>query len=164
MVSETDLFLQELQSTRNDIAHSHKTHEKERERHAATSSRLRIWNVAIFGVAAASAISAPLLESSIAAWIAAASTTVGLIFTAVQLSATPADDAASHNGAAKAYLELRNDYTRLISDVSNASVTTHAHRTRRNQLADRLQAVERLAPPTSNEMYLVAKRSLAEGN
>lgn len=160
MVSASDPLLRELRATYGRVAYSHKTHEKERELKAASAARLRVWNVIIFGVATAAAVAAPLVESVVATWVAAGSTLVGLVFVAVQLSFTPAEDAASHALAAKSYLAVRNEYSRFIADVSQLPAVTAPVRARRDHLAEQLRILEDLAPSTSQRAYVAAQDAL----
>ncbi|MFJ6680102.1 SLATT domain-containing protein [Microbacterium sp. NPDC091382] len=142
------------------VAYSHKTQEKEAERKGSQATQIRVWNVAVFGTAAITTVVAPLLESVIAAWVAAIATIIGFVFTALQLSFDPADEAASHRLAAKSYLTVRNDYMRFIADVSAASSVTTRARARRESLAEQVRLLDSLAPQTSPQAYAAARHAL----
>lgn len=158
MGSAPDGVLTEIRNTFGRVAYTHKTHEKDAERKQAAARRIKIANVAVIGLTAASAIMAPLLASTCAAWVAAASAVLALVFAAFQLSFDPAREANAHTLAAKSYLALRNDYRRLIADASDLDAA--GLRARRDQLAGTLDHLDRTAPPTSPQAYAQAREAL----
>lgn len=158
MASAPDDVLTELRNTFGRVAYTHKTHEKDAERKQRAASSLKVANVVVIGVTTAAAILAPLLSSSVAAWIAAASAILALVFASFQLSFDPSREANAHTLAAKSYLALRNDYRRLIADAGDLDLVEL--RARRNQLAGTLDHLDRTAPPTSPQAYEHARAAL----
>lgn len=158
MASVPDEVFAEVRNTYGRVAYTHKTHEKDAERKRGQAWWIKIDNVAVIGVTAAAAILAPLLETAWAAWVAAASAIIALVFAAFQLSFDPAGEANGHTLAAKSYLALRDDYRRLIADAGGLSLDIL--RARRDELAKTLQRLNESAPPTSNKAYDQARQAL----
>lgn len=153
-------LLAEVKETFGRVAYTHKTHEKEAEAQTRTVRHIKLANLTIIGVTAASALIAPLVGSVLAAWIAVLSALVGLVFAAFQLSFDPAGSATSHRLAAKAYLQLRNDYRALIADVDANDLTAERLRSRRDELGRRMTALEQSAAQTSPHAYEAAREAL----
>lgn len=158
MASVPDDTLAEVRNTFGRVAYTHKTHEKDAERKQARAKGIKIANVVVIGVTAAAAIIAPLVDTAGAAWLAAVSAIVALVFAAFQLSFDPAGEANSHTLAAKSYLALRNDYRRLIADAPG--LDADSFRARRDVLATTLEHLDRTAPPTSPNAYEKAREAL----
>jgi len=161
--SEADPFLGDVRETFGHVAYSHKTHEKEAETAVLLSRCLRACNVVVTGVTVVATILSPLLASAVAAWVAAGSAIVGLVFVLIQLSYDPSETIAAHRTAAKAYLSIRNRYAQLIADTMGRPELRAEHERRRDDLAASLDKVETLAPQTSAEAYQRARRALLEG-
>lgn len=158
MDSAPDPALTEIRNTFGRVAYTHKTHEKDAERYRDHARRIKIANVGIIGVTASAAILAPLLGSVVAAWTAAGTAVVAVVFAAFQLSFDPAGDANAHTLAAKSYLALRNEYRRLIADASRLNASDL--RARRDSLARQLDHLDRTAPSTSPQAYERARQAL----
>jgi len=148
----------EIRNTFGRVAYTHKTHEKEAERQRQFAARIKLANVAVIGITASAAVLAPLLASAFAAWAAAASAILALVFAAFQLSFDPAGEANAHILAAKSYLALRNDYRRLIADLGDLDPAEI--RANRDRLARTLDHLDRAAPPTSPKAYEQARKAL----
>jgi hypothetical protein len=164
VLSDSDPFLAEIRSTYGRVAYTHKTHEKDAEIRSANARRLRVANVAVFGIAAVAAVIAPLLQSGVAAWVAAVSTVIGFVFSALQLSFDPAAEAAAHRMAAKSYLSIRNELAKLIADCRSTASVTPALRGRRDDLGERMRIADDLAPQTSQRAYAVAQDAIKNGD
>lgn len=158
MSSVPDGVLAEVRNTFGRVAYTHKTHEKDAERKQSQARWIKILNVVVIGVTAAAAVLAPLLDTAGAAWTAAVSAILALVFAAFQLSFDPASEANEHVLAAKSYLALRNDYRRLLADAPGLDPDTF--RERRDRLADTLNHLDRSAPPTSPQAYEKARQAL----
>lgn len=158
MDSAPNDVLIEIRNTFGRIAYTHKTHEKVAEHKQLAAALIKIANVIVIGLTAAAALLAPLLDSPSAAWVAAVSAILALVFAAFQISFEPSREANSHTLAAKSYLALRNDYRRLIADV--AHLDPAELRLRRDLLARTLDHLDRLAPPTSPLAYERARVAL----
>jgi len=138
MTSGPDPILGEIKETFGRVAYTHKTQEKEAELKVAAGRRIKVANLIVIGVTAAAALIAPLVQSSQAAWIAAAAAVTALVFAAFQLSFDPTAEVTSHRIAAQSYLALRNDYRTLLSDVRAGALSVDEMRTRRDALAREL--------------------------
>jgi hypothetical protein len=160
MSSVPEPVLHEVKETFGRVAYTHKTHEKDAERADAASRRMKVANLAVIGVTAAAALTAPLLGSAVAAWIAVLSALVALVFATLQLSFDPAASATKHRLAAKAYLALRNDYRRLLADAQSDGLTLGSFKQQRDSLARELGHLDDTAPQTSPRAYETARDAL----
>lgn len=158
MASVPDEVLAEVRNTFGRVAYTHKTHEKDAERKHAHARWIKIGNVVVIGATAAAAVLAPLLGTSEAAWTAAGSAILALMFAAFQLSFDPAGEANKHVLAAKSYLALRNEYRRLVADAPGLDADTF--RDTRGRLAGTLDQLDQTAPPTSPRAYEKARQAL----
>lgn len=162
MAAQSDALRDELRQIYGNVVYTHKIHEKEAERASRLNSRLRTVNVIALGVAVLAAVIAPLVTSPVAAWTAAVATAAGLVFGIVQLTLDPAATISENRVAAKAYLEMRDAYLRLVTDLDEGADRAEVVR-RREALASRLQLLHDLAPQTSQKAFDKASDEIKAG-
>lgn len=160
MTSASEPLIAEVKEAFGRVAYTHKTHEKDAERCDRSARRIKILSVAIIGITAGAALAAPLLDSRPAAWVAAASAIIGLVFAAYQLAFDPSAEASRHRLAAKSFLTVRDQYRRLLTDAQAGDVSPKILRERRDQLARELDHLHRTAHQTSPKAYKNARAAL----
>ncbi|WP_460358251.1 SLATT domain-containing protein [Mycobacterium sp. ZZG] len=116
VTSEGDATVSNLSQDYGRLVYTHKTHEKEAERKIRQSLWLTWANLIVVSTTLAATIAMPLLEDTWAQWVPVASAVIAFGFGTAQLSFQPQREAAEHRSAAKAFLNLRDDFARLIAD------------------------------------------------
>lgn len=155
-----DVPLSNLRQDYGRLVYTHKTHEKEAERKVAQSLWLTWLNLIVVTATLASTLAMPLLRDTWAQWVPVASAVIAFGFGTAQLSFQPQREAAEHRAAAKAFLNLRDDFARLIADA-HATPGAADLRGRRDILTARLAELYAYAPQTSHAAYKRAREALA---
>jgi len=90
-----------------------------------------------------------------------AGVTVGeIVFLIVQLTFSFDQRAVLHKNSALKFMQLRDDYRSLITDVMNESIDTSVIITRRDTLQHRYQVICDLSPQTGGEEYTEAQKRI----
>lgn len=80
--------------------------------------------------------------------------TIGeIIFLVIQLSFNFEQKAISYKNSALKFMDLRDSYRSLITDIMNESIDTHAIIIKRDNLQHQYQVICDLAPQTGKEEY-----------
>jgi len=146
------------------LVFTHKTHEKERERLSKFSTIAKWVNVGLSALTFGGLTAAFSTEDlgwkivSLSLGIASAG------FAVFQFSFDPAQSAGAHRAAAKALLEIRNQYEVLLADAQSGNFTDREVRKRRDDLSAAASSAFRVAPDTSPVAYRRAQDALGLGN
>lgn len=93
-------------------------------------------------------------------YIAAGITIAEVIFLIIQLTFSFEEQTSEHKSSALRYMELRDCYRLLITDIMNESISTAVLIAKRDSLQHEYQLISDLAPQTSQEDYKVAQKRL----
>lgn len=159
MTSGHDPVLSNLSQDYGRLVYTHKAHEKEAERKARQSLCLTWVNLIVVTVTLASTLAMPLLKETWAQWIPVVSAALAFGFGTAQLSFQPQRESIEHRSAAKAFLNLRDEFARLIAD-GQVSPDAPDLRPRRDVLVARLAELYAYAPQTSSAAYKKARNAL----
>jgi hypothetical protein len=146
------------------LVFTHKTHEKERERLSKFSTIAKWVNVGLSALTFGGLTAAFSTEDL--AW-KIVSLSLGIAsagFAVFQFSFDPAQSASAHRAAAKALLEIRNQYEVLLADALSDDFSDQEIRERRDYLAVVASNALRVAPDTSPVAYRRAQNALGLGN
>jgi hypothetical protein len=159
VTSASDAFMSEVRQTYGRVVYTHKTHEKEAERKITQSHWLTRTNLVVISVTLAATLAMPLLKNTWAQWIPVGSAVIAFGFAIAQLSFQPQREAAEQRNAAKSFLNLRDDFGRLIADAQG-QVNIDPLRARYDVLTARLAELYAYAPQTSAAAYQKARQAL----
>jgi hypothetical protein len=157
--SADEAFMSELRQTFGRLVYTHKVHEKEAERKVRQTFWLTWGNLTVITTVLATTLAMPLLRGTDARWLPVASAVIAFGFAAAQLSFQPQAEASEQRSAAKSFLNLRDDYLRLIADAQ-AGIRAEVLRARRDVLTGRLAELHSYAPQTSAAAYQRAQQAL----
>jgi len=99
-------------------------------------------------------------ENIIFSYIAAGITIAEVIFLIIQLSFSYEQRAIIHKNSALKYMELRDNYRSLITDIMNENISNEMIITKRDLLQKEYQIISDLAPQTGTKEYKEAQKRL----
>lgn len=108
-----------VQQTLLDVSRTHRCHEKDREMLSARAARIRAANTILLAISSTGILATVLTEEKTAAWVAAITTFVSLLFSLWQLQFAPEADIAAHKDAADKYYNLRGDLRTFSASMGN---------------------------------------------
>lgn len=155
----------DLQTTYENLQYTHKVHEKEAEGKSSLSVTFKIANLIVIALTLASTI-ADLAIHDEDRWKFAAHVAtmivafVAVIFAAILLTFEAEKDGEIHRSSAKAFVALRDEYSRLIADAKSG-IDPLIVRSRRDRLDIRKDELYKSAPQTSDRAYKKATAELA---
>ncbi|OBJ08636.1 hypothetical protein A5624_19930 [Mycobacterium sp. 1482292.6] len=152
--------MSDVRQTYGRLVYTHKTHEKEAERKVTQNLWLTWTNLVVIAVTLAATLAMPVLKNTWAQWIPVGSAVIAFGFATAQLSFQPQREAAEQRNAAKSFLNLRDDFGRLIADAQE-NADTNTVRARYDVLTARLAELYAYAPQTSGRAYQHARDALA---
>lgn len=158
-MASDDAILSNMEQDFGRLVYTHKTHEKEAERKVAQGLWLTWANLIVVTVTLATTLAQPLLRGTWAQWIPVASAVLAFGFGTAQISFQPQREAAEHRSAAKAFLNLRDDFMRWLAD-RKVNPDAPGLPARRDVLAARLSELYAYAPQTSHAAYEWARNAL----
>lgn len=142
------------------LVYTHKTHEKERERLSSFATAAK-WANIVLSALTFGGVTIVLGTDQLGWKIATVALAVASAgFAVFQLSFDPARSAEAHRTAAKRFLELRNRYELLMTDIISDAVPQDEVLRRRDRLSDETNEAYRTAPDTSPAAYKRAQKAL----
>ncbi len=163
-------LLQVIQHRYDSVAHTHKTHEKERElvaKRIACEKRLRllltILNAVFIGEGVFVAAGVNFNLTTIIAGLTMIIAGISALVAIHKLTSTSGSSVHSHKLAAKSLLKERNQLFHLIEECMSSDYENAEIRAKLDAIEQRLNAFDPLLPDTSRKAYELARSALATG-
>lgn len=107
-----------IRTTLEDITRTHRCHERERERLAERSQRLKGANVALLSISSTSILATLFAQQGLLMPLTALTTFSSLAISLWQQQFDPDSRASAHKDAADKYYALRNSCRKLVASIS----------------------------------------------
>lgn len=140
---------------------THQVQEAAANRNLSYAKRMKLINI-VMTVIVLALLALQLANPTVALYgiLAAGITVAEITFLIVQLTYSFDDKALSHKGAALEYMNLRDRYRLLITDIMNQSIQEASIRDKRDSLQHEYQQVSNMSPTTTAKDFDTAQLRL----
>jgi hypothetical protein len=150
-----------IRQTFANTVFTHKMQEIATENKGRKGCYIKISNIILTGLVLATLILQLIFSDKIYLTYIGAGITIGeVIFLIIQLSFDFDKQMIFHKNSALKYMQLRDKYRSLITDVMNDSVVGQSLISKRDLLQSEYQVISDLSPQTGDEEYEEAQRRL----
>lgn len=144
------------------VVYSHKTHEKKADQLLAQLARVKLWQIVLSAIATCGCVATVFGAGEVSASLAALVSAGLLGLTLYAKDHDLGKLAQRHRQTGSELWGLREGYLSLITDLRIGNQTMEQLQSRRDRLAEELQAIYTGAPSTDAHAYLKAQEGLQE--